>query len=75
MGIRDAYDLRPKHPLRYDHTRYRLDITRGLRRYIGRKKSVKNLKVYLITLDDKGERVAPESLIYDQCSLRTYAKD
>jgi tyrosinase len=75
LGIRDAYDLRPKHPLRYDHTRYRLDITRGLRRYIGRKKSVKNLKVYLITLDDKGERVAPESLIYDQCSLRTYAKD
>lgn len=75
LATRDAYDLRSKHPLRYDHTRYRLDVTRGLRRYIGRKKSVKNLKVHLITLDDSGKRVAPENLAYDQCSLRTYAKD
>lgn len=75
LATRDDYDLRSKHPLRYDHTRYRLDITRGLRRYIGRKKSVKKLKVYLITLDDRGKRVAPERLVYDQCSLRTYAKD
>lgn len=75
QAVRDEYDLRPKHPLRYDHTRYRVDITRGLRRYIGRKKSIKNLKIYLITLDGNGDRVAPESLVYDQCSLRTYAKD
>lgn len=75
LAIRDDYDLRSKHPLRHDHTRYRLDITRGLRRFIGRKKSVKDLKVYLVTLDDNGKKVAPEKLSYDQCSLRTYAKD
>lgn len=75
LAVRDEYDLRLKHPLRYDHTQYRVDITRGLRRYIGRKKSVKDLKVYLVTLDESGKRVAPECLVYDQCSLRTYAKD
>lgn len=75
LATRDKYDLRSKHPLRYEHTRYRVDITRGLRRYIGRKKSIKDVNVYLITLDDKGNQVAPELLAYDQCSLRSYAKD
>ncbi|MEO1108001.1 MAG: tyrosinase family protein [Pseudomonadota bacterium] len=75
LAVRDDYDQRYKHPLRYEHTRYRLDITRGLRRFIGRKKTVKDLKIYLVTLDDKGEVVAPEALVYDQCSLRTYAKN
>lgn len=75
LAERDAYDMRRQHPLRYAHTRYRIDITRGLRRFIGRKKSVKNLKIYLVTLDDAGERVPPHSLVYDQCSLRTYAKE
>ena len=69
LAQRDEYDLRAKHPLRYDHTRYRLDITRGLRRFIGRKKSVKDLKVYLVTLDGDGQAVSHASLVYDQCSL------
>ena len=31
----DAYDIRPKHPLRFEHTRYCLDMTRGLRKHLG----------------------------------------
>ncbi len=73
LAHRDRYDLRSKHPLRYDHTRYRIDITRGLRKFIGRKKSVDNLCVYLVIVDESGKQVAQDALIYDQCSLRTYA--
>lgn len=75
LAIRDEYDLRSKHPLRHEHTRYRVDITRGLRRFIGRKKSVKDLKAYLVIVDDAGNRVSSEVVSYDQCSLRTFAKD
>ena len=74
LARRDKYDLRSKHPLRYEHTRYRVDITRGLRRYLGGKKTVENVKVYLLTLDGSGNVVPPESLIYDRCTLRTFAK-
>lgn len=74
QALRDEYDIRPKHPLRYEHTRYTIDLTRGLRRYIGRKKSVEDLKIYLIVLDGKGKVVAPDSIKYDGCSLRTFAK-
>ena len=75
LASRDDYDLRRKHPLRYQHTRFRVDITRGLRRFIGRKHSVDNLNAYLVVVDDGGTKVASESLSYDQCSLRTFAKD
>ncbi|MEZ5931539.1 MAG: tyrosinase family protein [Alphaproteobacteria bacterium] len=70
---RDAYDIRPKHPLRYEHTSYCLDITRGLRRYIGRKKTVKDVKLYLVFADGTGRGVAPAVVRYEGCSLRTFA--
>ena len=75
LAKRDAYDLRSKHPLRYEHTRYRVDVTRGLRKHMGRKKSVKKLNIYLIALDEAGKQLSPESLVFDQCSLRTYPQD
>lgn len=71
---RDEYDIRSKHPLRYEHTKYTIDMTRGLRRYIGRKKSVKNLEIYLLVIDGNGKAVSPEHVQYDGCSLRTFAK-
>ena len=37
LAKRDDYDIRSKHALRYENTKYCLDVTRGLRRYIGRK--------------------------------------
>lgn len=70
---RDRYDIRPKHPLRYEHTKYCLDLTRGLRRYIGRKKSVDDVKLYLVTVDGEGNAVPAESVKYEGCSLRTFA--
>ena len=70
---RDEYDIRSKHPLRYEHTSYCLDMTRGLRRHIGRKKSVSKVKVYLVTTDAAGNGVPPESVLYEGCSLRTFA--
>ncbi|MEI8595666.1 tyrosinase family protein [Photobacterium sp. Hal280] len=74
LAVRDDYDIRTKHPLRYEHTRYSIDLTRGLRRFIGRKKSVDDLKIYLLVIDAKGKAVPPETLKYDGCSLRTFAK-
>lgn len=72
---RDEYDLRSQHPLRHEHTNYKIDVTRGLRRFIGRKKSVKNVKIYLVILDASGQEVAPETVKYERCSLRTFSKD
>jgi tyrosinase len=70
---RDDYDIRSKHPLRYEHTSYCLDVTRGLRKYIGRKKSVDKVKVYLVTTDSAGNSVPAGSVRYEGCSLRTFA--
>jgi tyrosinase len=74
LAVRDDYDLRPKHPLRYEHTRYVIDVTRGLRRYIGRKRSVDDVKIYLLVLDGEGQAVAPETIKYDGCALRTFPR-
>jgi tyrosinase len=70
---RDDYDIRPKHPLRFKHTTYCMDITRGLRRYIGRKKSVDGVKLYLVTTDGAGKGVPANAVRYEGCSLRTFA--
>ena len=74
LFVRDDYDQRAKHPLRYEHTRYTIDLTRGLRRFIGREKSVSDVNIYLVFLDGEGKAVAPEAIKYDGCSLRTFAK-
>ena len=69
---RDDYDIRPKHALRYEHTKYNIDLTRGLRRFMGKKKSAKKVKLYLVTVDGKGKPVPAESVKYEGCSLRTF---
>ncbi|MBS8226211.1 tyrosinase family protein [Vannielia litorea] len=74
LAARDAYDRRAKHPLRYRHTRYTIDCTRGLRRYIGRKHTVPELNLYLLVLDESGQVMPPETVRYAGCALRTYAK-
>lgn len=68
---RDNYDLRPKHYLRYEHTRFSMDITRGLRRYLDGRKTADDVKLYLVTVDADGKQVAPNSVRYKGCSLRT----
>lgn len=74
LAQRDDYDLRAKHPLRHEHTRYRLDISKGLRKFMGRKHTIADLKVYLVTMDEGGEMVASAEVAYDRCSLRTFGK-
>ncbi|CCN80688.1 Putative Tyrosinase (melanin production) [Vibrio nigripulchritudo SFn27] len=74
LATRDKYDLRSKHALRYVHTRYSMDVTSGLRRYIGRKKSIAHLKIHLLILDCENQVVASDSIQYDGCALRTFAK-
>ena len=74
LARRDEYDKRPKHPLRHQHTKYVIDCTRGLRRYIGRKHTIPELNVYLLVLDENGQVVSPETVKYAGCALRTYAK-
>ena len=70
---RDDYDLRRKHALRYEHTRYCMDVTRGLRRYLGRKKSADKVTIYLVTIDGEGKAVPANRIEYEGCSLRTFA--
>lgn len=74
LSSRDDYDIRSKHPLRYEHTRYVMDITRGLRRYLGRKKTHPDIKIYLLFLDGNGKVVHPGKVEFEGCSLRTFAK-
>ncbi|MEP2031093.1 MAG: tyrosinase family protein [Paracoccaceae bacterium] len=73
LAKRDDYDIRPKHALRYESTKYCLDVTRGMRRYIGRKKSVDDVTLYLVTVDGEGNAVPSEEVKYEGCSLRTFA--
>ncbi len=73
LAPRDAYDIRSKHPLRYRHTRYCLDLTRGLRRYMSSHPAADNIRIYLLTLDGDGNAVTTDSVRYEGCSLRTFA--
>ena len=69
LARRDEYDLRAKHPLRYEHTRYAIDVTRGLRRLLGGKPAT--VDVTIVTLDLEGKGVAHTSLRYRGVSLST----
>ncbi|HMB71918.1 MAG TPA: tyrosinase family protein [bacterium] len=69
---RDSYDLRRKHHLRYRHTRYAVDVTRGLRRLLkqanGKPTEVNATFVVL----DANERAVPHrELRYRGVSLST----
>ncbi|MBV1859632.1 MAG: tyrosinase family protein [Nannocystaceae bacterium] len=72
LAPRDDYDLRPKHGLRFKHTTFKLDMTRGLRRYLNKRASVDDVRVYLVTVDGAGKQVAGSSVRYRGCSLRTF---
>lgn len=71
LETRDAYDLRPKHPLRYQKTRYCIDVTRGLRRLLGSQTAVDDVKVYLVTVGPSGTSVPAQSVRYQGVSLST----
>ena len=71
LAVRDKYDLRPKHPLRYTKTRYCLDLTRGLRRYMAGESVVDNIRVYLVTVGMEGKMVPARSIKYGGVSLST----
>ena len=72
LDERDAYDLRPKHYLRFKHTAFKLDMTRGLRRFLAGRTSVDDVKAYLVTVDLDGKQVPASSVKYRGCSLRTF---
>jgi tyrosinase len=69
LAHRDEYDLRAKHPLRFEHTKYRMDVTRGLRRLL--QSQTKDVDVTFVTLDLEGKAVAHSTLRYRGVSLST----
>jgi tyrosinase len=67
LAQRDEYDQRAKHPLRFEHTRYTIDVTRGLRRLLqGQPRTV---DVTFVTLNLDGKAVAHSTLRYRGVSL------
>jgi tyrosinase len=72
LAARDEYDIRPKHPLRFEHTKYCLDVTRGLRRYMAGETKVNGVAFYLVTVDADGRQVSPAAVRYRGCNLRTF---
>lgn len=69
---RDDYDQRPKHPLRFEHTRYVMDVTRGLRRYLTNRSETTPIKLYLAVYDGQGKLVPTNAVSYRAVSLKTY---
>lgn len=72
LDPRDDYDLRPKHGLRFKHTTFKLDMTRGLRRYLKGRGSVDDVRVYLVVVDGAGSQVTVRKVKFRGCSLRTF---
>lgn len=70
--IRDEYDIRPKHYLRYQHTEFNLDVTRGLRRHMNNQPQIDNITFYLVTLDHQGKQVPNGAVKFRGCVLRTF---
>lgn len=69
---RDRYDLRPKHPLRFEHTRYVMDVTRGLRRYLTQNPGATSVLFYVATVDAQGQPAAADAVKYRAVSLKTF---
>ena len=69
LARRDEYDLRAKHPLRFEHTKYTIDVTRGLRRVIQADPASVDVTFVTIALD--GKAVAHETVRYRGVSLST----
>lgn len=70
-AVRDAYDRRPKHALRYKSTRYAIDCTRGLRRLLGEDSGPLDVYVALVIVDDAGQAVPHDSITYRGITLST----
>ena len=71
LAQRDDYDLRDPHPLRYEHTIYAMDVTRGLRRALRAAVAPKAIEMTLVTLDALGRPVPQSSVRYGGVSLST----
>lgn len=71
LAVRDDYDKRPKHPLRFEHTAYCIDVTGGLRRAIGNLTSPVRIDVTLVVTDAMGNLVDPRVLRHRGISLAT----
>jgi tyrosinase len=73
LAKRDDYDLRPKHPLRFEHTTYNIDVTRGLRRTLA-KSGVTGaipIDVTLVVVGPDRKAVDPRALKHRGISLAT----
>jgi len=70
-SARDKYDLRSKHPLRYDSTRYWIDITNGLTAALKGVASgqSKEVTVTLVVIDAGGEQVAASEISFKSISI------
>lgn len=69
LAQRDEYDQRAKHPLRFEHTRYTIDVTRGLRRLIQAEPA--SVDVTFVTVDLHGNAVPHGTIRYRGVSLST----
>ncbi len=71
LAERDDYDLRADHPLRFEHTKYVIDVTRGLRRELLNASLPHPVRITLITIDAEGKAVPQNSVRYLGVSLST----
>lgn len=69
LAQRDEYDLRAKHPLRFEHTKYCIDVTRGLRRLLHGKPA--SVDVTFVTVDLAGKAVVHGTVRFRGVSLST----
>lgn len=69
---RDDYDLRPKHPLRYQKTNYTIDLTQAVKVLLkGHTEAQAEAAVTLVTIGADGKQVAPSTVVYSGVSLIT----
>ncbi len=71
LEARDDYDQRHQHPLRFEKTKYAIDVTDALRRLVPRTGAPVRIDVTLVTLDVGGRPVARSSVKYRGVSLST----
>lgn len=71
QAVRDDYDLRPGHPLRYQKTDYSIDVTSSLRRMLQTSTTSPDVTVTFVVIGVDGKQVAPGSVVYNGVSLMT----
>lgn len=70
LAVRDDYDLRPGHPLRYKKTDYSIDVTAALQRIVNQHPDAP-VSATLVIIGVDGRQVAPGAITHNGVSLTT----